>query len=771
MLLIHPAFAHSHPETAKRIAAAEGKPLSDMLFTRRVDGEHVVAISDDVPRIWAALKVNARIVVHHTSGVEELPNISGKEWRPLSKNATSLWAQFYKLSTPQRFSRPYAWADWISRCAAGTWSWGEWTMPHLKKGMDWRPSCWLNLRDSHLWCGAEKLIADTLVSRKQVKAFIRESDKMFDGKLHRHVLCSDGYVRFQEAPGVLHFDPRIQGKDDEKRLTVSLKTAIERLPYEASVQAYVNAWPLKYLPREYLKWLVYDGQIGSEEGETETLKAPLGERANSKTVYQRYSNGERLLTPQSMIRQMWTSFPTTQKGKLNVLHFAVKNWLKESECDNDSLSPLPEGFCGSYNHLPMSRVSAHANTFATTDDLDMPEWREFYGSGRWGSEIIRPILCAETPLKISLDDDPRWVKDEEGGWHYSPTRPAIYGEWQNEFVSTGKSDSRHDPFANQGSPVWIMPDMSAYYKGMNRKGNRIRRAIAEGDDDPSPWQLGLVENDETGKPQVRDLWTGPKLEETLMDDYVPPEPSDDPTVNFRRAVRVRDEMEATAAEEMQFPGGDFWKWDNKSKMWCLLAATLPAPTPPISEQQHRKDMAVVEWEERLAEQAPAWSPAPLKPPVYHEASLNPLEDEIEKLRAEKRDRPDFSHMQRRGPHPSVVSVLMRCEEKAIRICLRRQEKMLRRDMKRQRRLQERHLERTKNATTDIEYELSCMPATPENWLLRDIMRAASRQWSTLPEGAYGVKHGTTSTLWNYENVKRHRTQLSKGARKFEEMFA
>ncbi len=846
MPLLHPSFIGREPGAAETISRLYDTTPGEMSLQAGDDVRKVPVIIDGTEnfRIWTGLNLGVKLLVYHhltesdEAWRQELPHIRGKQWTALSNDPRSLWSRVYQLtSLSQQRRKPYQWDEWVKLCSAGQYSWGDWTMPHATGKLPWRPSCWLNLRDAKRW--PTLLTSRTLITRKQAKHFISSRDRMATATQHRIVRDAQGFLRIAEQPGVLHFDPRVQNKDDEKKLTFSLATAVERMPYESSVQAYVNAWPIKYLSREYLKWLAYDGQIGSEEGETETLHAPFGERANAKTVYQRYENGERLPTPQSMIRQMWTNSPQTKDGKLNMLHWAIVYWLKESECGQDSIAPLPEGMDGKYTSLwvseeklhsnagrsqqqaahSMVRASAAAMRYSTTDDLDTPEWREFYGTGRWTGSVERVITDWKPARRVSEllptvgEKEDRWLGFTDQQWEEHSSLEIVgserYGvggmtsnggavggeivhheketvyrrtlqldgvapeqlscQYQkrivapvftefpaNVFINTGKSDSRSDPWANQGSPVWIMPSSEAIYKGMNRRGNRVRRAMVEEDDDPSPWQLGLVENESTGKPQVRDMWTGPRLEETLMNDYQPPFPSSDPVVNFRRAWNIEGRLE-TLQEQVDEKGS-------------------PLPPEQVSEEKlHQRELLLDEWCNQLRDTAPEWSTVPRKIPIYHDEELpplQPLEVEIERLISETRERPDFSHMPRRGPHPSTLSILIRCETRAIRAFTKRQERNMKRDMQKQRRMLTKHLARARDAATDVAYELSQMSATPENAVLRDMMRGAAKQLVAMPEGSYGQALNDRGALYfSYKSVRWSEMLLPQGEqRRFEKLF-
>lgn len=125
---------------------------------------------------------------------------------------------------------------------------------------------------------------------------------------------------------------------------------------------------------------------------------------------------------------------------------------------------------------------------------DELEWREFSVTGHWQAKVI----VQEADWR-NRDWDPR-----VGCWRWWPTCKSP--TFENLYIPTGTS--RWGLWDVQGPALWI---------------NMKHTPDEDVDPCPGEWRLGLQENHDSGKLQLRDLWT-PSVAEEGPRNWVPPQP-------------------------------------------------------------------------------------------------------------------------------------------------------------------------------------------------------------------------------------------------------
>lgn len=353
--------------------------------------------------VWELLKKGCKVAVHTTMDCETFYKVTGYD--------------AYLPCVPLG-GGPFKWAtlrtrqEWESKNIANE------RMPLVNDFNSWRPLCWLKLEDvRHLDRGLQR------------RTLIKASAKT-----------------------------RAHKRKSEKGKPFTLRQAVRRMEWHSSVQAYVDGWLFKDLPRSYLWWLVYDGWFKGKD-------AWLQMHTAQEMVYSKYY-------------MKWV--PNQNRLRKNIIAYL--------EATEEVSSTWFINAAGEYEFRTVGADTAAAGC-PSHKGHDFDEWRE------WSQQD--PVL--------------RWyrrqyerVVNEKWDLQWKAFTPTGYWDEHDVFHSTGTSQppSKWDV---QGVPLWLETRQG-------RMGT-VRRGLLEEDMDPTPpgWaEVGRTRQDPTSGRRVVDQW-GPNI--------------------------------------------------------------------------------------------------------------------------------------------------------------------------------------------------------------------------------------------------------------------
>ena len=367
-------------------------------------------------------------------------------------------------------------------------------VPRFPKTLKWQPKTWIKVRD----------IA-------QLPVWLQERITIGPPQSLEYLTPAERFGKVPLGEG------RFAWKPTGKKWYLTGTEAVERCKLTDSFQVTLNDWPLKYVPRRYLRWLVGDGDL-------DPLPLPL--------------KGIKSITT---VRTM-NVLPHTRRD--------VEGFLERVHDEGVYQTPQVNGWLSGANEL---WPTFYQEVAFEVDGEAAEQDRSFCTTGWWtGREvpIAEPPLRDGTAATVAImaglfPDDPLWQRKWER--ELRETRRITY---VGEVVQGGTSTPV--PLAAHGTPLWldVVHGPGGLPKGGSKRWNRLRSA-REGDDDPSPYVLGLHERDTTGRMSLKDYWTPKEDPEGVGGDYVPPLPPRSDAEAWRRGLRLADRLKSLHAQWRQ----------------------------------------------------------------------------------------------------------------------------------------------------------------------------------------------------------------------------
>lgn len=270
------------------------------------------------------------------------PHFEGYEWEPVPGKGR--WVNCWKLKKKVEEKDPL----------------GDWTLPYYRKEGDWYMKTWIKMRDI-------QRLPHHLLKRLYVTSgpFLQYEPLAMDeeGKFYSAIRAT------QEVTGLSVEKCGAQIFNEIPDLS---KYLLSVCPLNESWMVNVNGWPLKYVPRPYLRWLAYDRVFRREE---------------KRKVW-----GYELVEEKLEVRPDDVLIKTIRQ------YLEREEWIQRKE-DGEIVS------------LP---------SYVVHDKWDECETREFYGSGYWTGKNVYDPEKGEWVEQFLSTGTHRPRRDRNGGMKAAP---------------------------------------------------------------------------------------------------------------------------------------------------------------------------------------------------------------------------------------------------------------------------------------------------------------------------------------------------------------